>query len=172
MDLFTASWWKASLIRAGRTALVVAVPYVTASVAGAIPYLTILSAAAIAAFLSLVTSLFGISEVSGTERPWWFAVLARVVKTTAQAAIAGVGTAVLVTDVNWTLLGQNVLVAAFGSLLLGIITVLPEAPKPVLDNGTNASGVTTITNLNITPATPEAATAAVEAVQNKKETTL
>jgi hypothetical protein len=127
--ILSASWWKAAAIRALRTALVVAVPYVPISFLGDVSYITLASAAALAGILSLFTSFAGIAEVEGEVQPWYFAILSRVVKTVAQAAVAGVGTAVLFSGVDWASIGSMALTAGFGSLLLAVIGQLPEADK-------------------------------------------
>lgn len=129
--IFTPVWWKAALIRAGRSALVIAIPYIPASYVGNTPYLTIVSAAALGFVLSLLTSLAGIAEAAGVKLAWYYSILERVVKTIAQALVAGVGTAVLFQDVNWSGLLQLAITAGFGSLLLAVLTTLPESDKPV-----------------------------------------
>lgn len=156
--LTSAVWWRAAAIRAFRTALVVAIPYVPASYLGDVPYVFLASAAGLAAVLSLLTSLAGIAETEGQVETWYFAILSRVVKTVAQALVAGVGTAVIFADVDWTNLGQMALTAGFGSLLLAVLGTLPEAPKPLLDAGvmvTSAEGdqlnLPVVTNLPTTP---------------------
>lgn len=130
-QLTALPWWKASAIRALRTALVVAIPYVPASYFGSVPYLALFSAAGLGFVLSIFTSLAGIAEVDGNMQPWWYAILSRVVKTIAQALTAGVGTAVLLQDVDWNFLLQTSITAGFGSLLLAFLMQLPEADKPV-----------------------------------------
>lgn len=130
-SLTSTTWWKAATIRALRTALVVAVPYVPAAYIGAVPYVTVALASSLAVIASFITSLKGIAEVTGVIRPWWFAVLSRVVKTVAQATLTGIGTATLITDVPWDSISQMVITAGFGSLLLALLSELPEAPKPV-----------------------------------------
>lgn len=131
-SLASKSWWKAAFIRAVRTALVVAVPYVPASYVGAVPYLAIASAAGLGFILSILTSLTGLSEADGAKQAYWVAILERVVKTVAQALIAGIGTAVFITDVNWDNLLQMALTAGFGSLLLAVLNQLPEADAPAV----------------------------------------
>lgn len=130
INLISKAWWEAAGSRALRTAIVVAIPYIPASYTGQVPYLTILSAAVLAAILSLLTSLVGLPEVSGKQPVWWFAVAERVVKTIAQAAITAVGNAVLLQNVHWLDIAQIALTAGFGSLLLAFLKELPEASVP------------------------------------------
>jgi hypothetical protein len=101
--LFTGVWWKASAIRALRTAIVVAVPYIPVSYTENTPYLTALSAAAMGAILSFLTSLTGLTETTGTQVNYWVAIFERVVKTVAQALVAALATDVFVTDIDFKL---------------------------------------------------------------------
>lgn len=126
--LATWSWWRAALIRAIRTGLVIAVPYFGGSLLEAIPWLTIASAAGFGALASLLTSIAGIAEAEGAEVSWWYAVLERVVKSFVQALAVGIGQASLFEQVEWSVVLQASVIAAIGSLLLAFITKLPEAP--------------------------------------------
>lgn len=155
-------WWKAALKRALRTALLVAIPYTPATYTGTLPYITLASAAAIGFVLSLLTSWADLPEADGKAQPWWFAMLSRVVKTTAQAALTAIGNAYLLNQVHWSLVLQVTIASAFGSLLLAVLADLPETATPSLSGGQyvnnlvpqpSAPGVS-ITNLAVTPATP------------------
>lgn len=129
--LFTLTWWKASAIRAARTAVMIAVPYVgTAVVFNGVPWLSIVSAAGLGALASLITSLAGIPEAGNGSIPIWLALLERTTKTVAQALAVGIGNSILFSDVHWSLILQSALIAGLGSLLLGVLGFLPEA-QPV-----------------------------------------
>ena len=136
--LMTKEWWKAASIRAVRSALVISIAYVPASLSAEVPYITIALAAGLGLIVSFLTSLTGLPEVSGVNEPWWKAVIERVVKSIAQGAIVGVGAAVLITDVDWSSVGTMALTAGFGSLLLAVLSSLPE------DNG--ITGTTVMVN--------------------------
>jgi len=123
----SGAWWKAAVIRGLRTALVIAVPYLGGASLLGIPWLTIASAAGLGFVLSLVTSLAGIAEASGSTQPVWLALLERVTKTAAQAIASGVGTALLFQDVPWSTVLQAAAIAALGSLLIGVLGFLPES---------------------------------------------
>lgn len=122
-------WWKAALIRSLRSALVIAVPYIPASYTGSLPYLTILLAAGLGFIVTLLTAIAGLPETDGNGQAWWQAVLSRVVRSVAQGAVAGFGTAVLLTDVDWVQVANYSLAAGFGSLVLATITHLPEVDE-------------------------------------------
>ena len=129
-QLFTGSWWKAALIRAIRTAIFIAIPYLGAVYFAQVPWITVGSAALMAFIASLVTSLAGLAEVTGENQPWWYATLGRTAKSFAQGLAAGFGTAVLVTDVQWTTVLQTSALMALGSLLNAVLANLPEASNP------------------------------------------
>ena len=143
-QLTSGAWWKAAGIRALRSGLVIAVAYVPASLSMEVPYVTIALAFALAIVVSFLTSLTGLPELSDEGEPWWKAVIERVVKSIAQGAIVGVGAAVLITDVDWASVGTMALTAGFGSLLLAVLSSLPE------DNGTNGQTVNNSTIINTT----------------------
>lgn len=58
-------------------------------------------------------------------RTWWKAAGIRALKTLAQAAIAGIGTAAVMGEVNWIYVGSAAVLAAILSLLTSIAG-LPE----------------------------------------------
>lgn len=124
--LFTGDWWKNSLYRALRTAIAVSVVYIPSTLGDDIPYVTIGLAAAFGFLISFLTSLAGIPEADGTKRSEWLALLDRVVRTVAQAAIVACGTASLISEVDWGMVGTYAISAGVASLLLGLLTVLPE----------------------------------------------
>lgn len=59
------------------------------------------------------------------NRDWWTAAIIRAIKTTAQAGVATIGTATLMDEVNWIMVGSASLVAGILSLLTSVAG-LPE----------------------------------------------
>ena len=58
-------------------------------------------------------------------KKWWKAAGIRAVKTVAQSAVAAIGTTVLLSEVNWLVVGSTALLAGVLSLLTSIAG-LPE----------------------------------------------
>lgn len=134
MHLTTWTFWKAALLRALRTALVIAAPYFGAVKFADIPWEAALSATLMGFVASIITSLANLPESQGNQVSWWYAVLNRVVKTFFQSLAAAVGTVFFITDVDWPVILQAAALSAAGSLLMAFITSLPEArqlPSPV-----------------------------------------
>jgi hypothetical protein len=130
--VFSAPWWKAAGVRAGRTAVIVASTYLPAAYTEAVPWLVLLSAGLVAGLLSILTSLAGLAEVNSVSVPWFVAIFIRVVKTVAQALGAGVlANVVFIQDINWEAVLATTIASGFGSLLLGVLKTLPETQDPV-----------------------------------------
>jgi len=128
--LTSLEWWKAALVRAAYTAIAIAIPYIAAVKFADVPWLMVASAASVGAILSIATSLFGLPESEGTDLPWWLAALERVAKTFGQSLAAGLTGATFLADVDWTVVLQAALGAAFISLLRLILATLPNDPSP------------------------------------------
>lgn len=160
----SAAWWKAAVIRALRTALVIAAPYIGGASLAGIPWLSVASAAGLGFIASLVTSLFGLPEVDGSTSPLWLAWTTRVVKSIAQALATGIGQAALFQDVHWVTVLQTSLIAGFGSLVLAVIRQLPES-APIINAGTAAPGApSVITNAHVAAPPAAIASAVADAV--------
>jgi hypothetical protein len=127
-NLANPIWWKDAGKRALYTAIAIALPYLGGSLLTEVPWLTVLSAAVVAAILSLATSLAGLPEVEGVHLPWWLAAVERVAKTFGQALAAGLVGAVLFTEVDWLFVLQAAALAAFVSLLRLVLATLPADP--------------------------------------------
>jgi hypothetical protein len=60
------------------------------------------------------------------NKDFWRATAIRAIKTICQTAIATIGTASLITDVNWLVVGSASPLAGVLSVLTSIVTGLPE----------------------------------------------
>ena len=65
-------------------------------------------------------------------KEWWKAAGVRCVKTAAQTAVALIGTATLISDIDWVTVGSATLLAGILSLLTSI-SGLPECSREVIE---------------------------------------
>ncbi|MFG6325570.1 MAG: holin [Lachnospiraceae bacterium] len=65
-------------------------------------------------------------QLSTNSKKWLKAAGIRAVKTIAQAAIAAIGTAAAVGDVNWGMVASTSALAGILSILTSVVTGLPE----------------------------------------------
>jgi hypothetical protein len=64
-----------------------------------------------------------------THREWWKAAAIRAIKTFCQTAIASIGTAMVIEDVNWLMVLSASALAGVLSILTSIATGLPEVEE-------------------------------------------
>ena len=64
---------------------------------------------------------------NGKTVKWLKAAAIRALRTVAQSAIATIGTAAVLGDVNWVMVGSAAAVAGILSMLTSVVTGLPEA---------------------------------------------
>lgn len=60
------------------------------------------------------------------NKEFWKAALIRAIRTIAQTAIATIGTAAVLSEINWITVGSASIVAGILSILTSIVTGLPE----------------------------------------------
>lgn len=65
---------------------------------------------------------------------FWKSAINRSIRTTAQTALATIGSAALLESVNWRVVVSASILAGILSLLTSIATGLPEAPKEDSDD--------------------------------------
>lgn len=63
------------------------------------------------------------------NKEFWKAACIRAIRTICQTAIATIGTAALITDVNWAMVASAAALSGVLSLLTSLATGLPEAPN-------------------------------------------
>ena len=61
------------------------------------------------------------------ERKWLKAAAIRAIRTVAQSALATIGTAAVLGDVNWVMVGSAAALSGILSILTSVVTGLPEA---------------------------------------------
>lgn len=66
------------------------------------------------------------------RKEWWKAALVRMARTMAQTAIALIGTATLISDIDWVAVGSATLLAGILSVLTSI-SGLPECSREVIE---------------------------------------
>ena len=62
-------------------------------------------------------------------KEFWKAAALRAIRTICQTAIATIGTAAVLSDINWVMVGSASAVAGILSILTSVATGIPEAPK-------------------------------------------
>ena len=67
-------------------------------------------------------------------KKFWDAALLRAVRTTAQTALATIGSEALLSEVNWAVVISASVLAGILSILTSVATGLPEAPKEAKTN--------------------------------------
>ena len=63
------------------------------------------------------------------SKEFWKAALIRAIRTVAQTAVATIGTAFVLEDVNWLVVGSASALAGVLSILTSIASGLPEVPN-------------------------------------------
>ena len=62
-------------------------------------------------------------------KAFWKAAALSAIRTICQTAIATIGTAAVLSDINWVMVGSASAVAGILSILTSVVTGIPEAPK-------------------------------------------
>lgn len=131
--LFTRAWWTAAGHRVLATVLVALAGVITPVLTGTMTPLAAVSMVTLTALAALATALAGLPEVTDKAVSVWRAILARTARTLGQSVAAGLGTAVLLTDVDWRALGVAVASATALTLIRTVLMRLPETATSGLD---------------------------------------
>ena len=68
-------------------------------------------------------------------KEFWKAAALRAIRTICQTAIATIGTAAVLSDINWVMVGSASAVAGILSILTSVVTGIPGAPKTPEEDG-------------------------------------
>lgn len=63
------------------------------------------------------------------SKKFWECAIARFIRTICQTALATLSTGVLLTDINWIIVGSSSILAGITSLLMSIVMGIPESEK-------------------------------------------
>lgn len=119
--------WRALL----RTALAAIVPFIPVLIAVPVDSQALLAAlftVALAVVLAAATALISIPDLSGES--WSVVALAKALRQFGQMVVAGIGTATLITDVEWPTILLGALASAVSTLILAAIDTLPALAAP------------------------------------------
>ena len=64
------------------------------------------------------------------SKQFWYSALIRAIRTVCQTAIATIGTAMVLTDVDWRMVASASVLAGILSILTSVATGLPEVSEP------------------------------------------
>jgi hypothetical protein len=132
--ILNPTFWRLALLRALYTVLAAAIPLLAPLVGGTIHDVAqVALGLALAAALSIATSLANLPELSDTTRRTWVAILDRVARTFAQTLAAALAAAATFTDIDWPTLLAQAAVAAGVTLTRTVIDLLPES-IPVVES--------------------------------------
>jgi|SRR5690606_41124498 len=135
MAVLTRKWWVEATKRAGATVLAGLIPYVTLVLTDATQVGRVASALGLLALASYATSLAGLPELAREGVSLFRAVVSRTLKTFGQSLTAWIGTAVLFSELDWTVATVAVVGPTLITLLRTLLTTLPEVDEPYEEVG-------------------------------------
>ena len=160
-QLLQGEWWKSMFGVLLRTFLAGVVPLILAYLNGQpIAWYAAISQIGLLLVAAILTSVAGI-PVPGAA-PWWQILAVRFLRQFAQFVMAGIGTALLFSDVDWKTLLFGALASSVSTVLIGSLVVIPApVDVPPVDPP--------IVNVQISPASepvnPETHMVAMDPVQ-------
>lgn len=127
-NIFSNEWVKAALIRAAKTFAQAAVGLIpAAAMLSGVDWMTVIGTAALAAVLSIFTSIAGLPEVDGEVYGFWKAAGFRALKTVFQMAISMIPAAISIIEVQWLTVASTALLAGLVSFLMSVANIsVPE----------------------------------------------
>ena len=130
--IFTKEWVKAALIRAAKTFAQAAIGLIpAAAMLSGVDWLTVIGTAALAAVVSIFTSVAGLPEVNGEVYGFWKAAGYRALKTVFQTAISMIPAAISIVEVQWLTVASTSLLAGLVSFLMSVANIsVPEKGNP------------------------------------------
>lgn len=136
-NIFSNEWVKAALIRAAKTFAQAAVGLIpAAAMLSGVDWLTVIGTAALAAVLSIFTSIAGLPEVDGEVYGFWKAAGFRALKTVFQTAISMIPAAISIIEVQWLTVASTALLAGLVSFLMSVANIyVPEKGVSAEDKG-------------------------------------
>lgn len=131
-NVFTKEWVKAALIRAAKTFAQAAIGLIpAAAMLSGVDWLTVIGTAALAAVVSIFTSVAGLPEVNGETYGFWKAAGYRALKTVFQTAISMIPAAISIVEVQWLTVASTSLLAGLVSFLMSVANIsVPEKGNP------------------------------------------
>lgn len=63
------------------------------------------------------------------SKKFWECAIARCIRTVCQTALATISTGVVLTDINWIIVGSSSLLAGITSLLMSVVMGIPESEE-------------------------------------------
>ena len=130
-NLLRQEWWRSMFGSLLRTLIAGVTPFLLAYSSGmVVDWKVMLSTVLLLLVVAVLTSLTGIPTPD--TAPYWQVIGARFLRQFAQFLIAGIGTAVLFTDVPWIPLLLGALTSAVSTALIGSLTVIPGNEVPVV----------------------------------------
>lgn len=130
MKVFTRPWWRAAGERALYTGVAALIPVAGQIGTGNVDWGYAGGLVGLAVVLSLATSLASLPELKSGKAAFWKAVVYRAVRTLGQGVAAGIGSTLLIQDVDWRVVAGSVAGMVAVTVLRTALSHLPEAAAP------------------------------------------
>lgn len=132
----SGQWCRAAGIRALKTILCAAIGLIPAGATiSEVDFRLIIGMALCAGVASIVTSLAGLPEINDKSMPLWKAALIRCAKTFGQVAAPLIPASVVISAVDWKTILSTAALACLSSILLSMVTGLPEVDVKTTEDG-------------------------------------